>query len=348
LHNRAAEGFAFGMLSTGQLLQEFRIGGTVEGCEGQTMKIESIVQRQVLGRKVQGIAAALLPFEADGRIAVEAFQNHLRATHRAGLMNAVNMDTGYVNYLNASEKLDVLRWTREALDKDVQFVGGAYIEGQAGDIVELYRKQMDAIVAHGGIPIVFQTSRLHGKSSAEKASTYAAMCRGYPHVLAFELGPVFAPNGEIFDEETIRRLMDIPEIKGMKHSSLERLTELKRLALRDALRPEFRIYTGNDLGINMIEYGSDYLLGLATFAPEKFAERDRLWETGDPGYYALSDALQYLGNVAFRAPVPAYKHSAAVFLHLAGRTPSDLTHPKNPRRPEWEAEILRDCARRLA
>ncbi len=97
----------------------------------------------------------------------------------------------------------------------------------------------------------------------------------------------------------------------------------------------------------MIEYGSDYLLGLATFAPEKFAERDRLWETGDPGYYALSDALQYLGNVAFRAPVPAYKHSAAVFLHLVGRIPSDRTHPKNPRRPAWEAETLRDCARRL-
>jgi 4-hydroxy-tetrahydrodipicolinate synthase len=166
-------------------------------------------------------------------------------------------------------------------------------------------------------------------------------------VLAFELGQIFAPNGEIFDEETFRRLLDIPEIKGMKHSSLDRLIELKRLALRDAHRPEFRIYTGNDLGINMIEYGSDYLLGLATFAPEKFAERDRLWETGDPGYYALSDALQYLGNVAFRAPVPAYKHSAAVFLHLAARIPSALTHLKNPRRPAWEAEILRDCARRL-
>jgi dihydrodipicolinate synthase/N-acetylneuraminate lyase len=311
------------------------------------MKIESIVQRQFLGRKVQGIAAALLPFRADGRIAVEALQNHLRATHRAGLMNAVNMDTGYVNYLNDSEKLDVLRWTREALGKDVQFVGGAYIEGQTGDIVELYRKQMDSIVAHGGIPIVFQSSRLHGKSSAEKASTYTAMCRGYPHVLAFELGPVFAPNGEIFDEETFRRLLDIPEIKGMKHSSLDRLLELERLAVRDAHRPEFRIYTGNDLGINMIEFGSDYLLGLATFAPEKFAERDRLWESGDPGYYALSDALEYLGNVAFRAPVPAYKHSAAVFLHLAARIPSDRTHPKNPRRPAWEAEILRDCARRL-
>ena len=48
-----------------------------------------------------------------------------------------------------------------------------------------------------------------------------------------------------------------------------------------------QIYTGNDLGINMIEYGSDYLLGLATFAPESFAERDRLWEAGDPAYYAF-------------------------------------------------------------
>ena len=312
------------------------------------MKIGSIVQRQQLGRKVHGIAAALLPFEADGRIAVEAFQNHLRATDRAGLMNAVNMDTGYVNCLSDSEKQDVLRWTKEALEKNVPFVAGAYIEGQTGDIVELYRKQMDVIVGHGGVPILFQTSRLQGKTSAEKAARYAAMCRGYPHVLAFELGQMFAPNGEIFAEETFRRLMDIPEIKGMKHSSLDRLLELERLAVRDAYRPDFRIYTGNDLGINMIEFGSDYLLGLATFAPEKFAERDRLWETSDPGYYALSDALQYLGNVAFRAPIPAYKHSAAVFLHLAGRIPSDLPHPKNPRRPAWEAEVLRDCARRLA
>jgi dihydrodipicolinate synthase/N-acetylneuraminate lyase len=159
---------------------------------------------------------------------------------------------------------------------------------------------------------------------------------------------MFAPNGEIFDEETVRRLMDIPELKGMKHSSLDRTIELSRLALRDSERPDFRIYTGNDLGINMIEYGSDYLLGLATFCPERFAERDRMWETGDAAYYALSDALQHLGNVAFRAPVPAYKHSAAVFLHLTGKIPSDRSHPRNPKRPAWEAEMLKDCAHRLA
>ena len=311
------------------------------------MNIEHLAKRQICGRKVQGIAAALLPYEQEGRVAVEAFQRHLEHTHRAGLMNAVNMDTGYVNYLSEPEKLEVLRWTRDALGKDTPFVAGAYIEGQAGDLVSLYRRQMDAIVACGAIPILFQTSRLHGKTAGEKIAVYQAAARGYAHVLAFELGSMFAPIGEIFDEDTFLELMNIPEIKGLKHSSLDRLVELRRLSLKDAHRPDFRIYTGNDLGINMIEYGSDYLLGLATFAPEKFAERDRLWNEGDAAYYALSDALQHLGNNAFRAPVPAYKHSAAVFLHLRDQIPSSLTHLKSAQRPNWEQEIMRDCARRL-
>jgi len=311
------------------------------------MQIEEMMWRQKPRRKVQGISAALLPFETDGRVAVEAFQKHLVTTQRAGLTNAVNMDTGYVNYLSDREKSEVLAWTREALDKEVAFVAGTYIEGQEGDVVALYRREMDRIVAHGGVPILFQTRRLHGKSAQEKAEVYRAACQGFAQVLAFELGTMFAPNGEIFDEEMVRRLMDIPELKGMKHSSLDRTIELSRLALRDAHRPDFRIYTGNDLGINMTEYGSDYLLGLATFCPERFAERDRLWEVGDAAYYALSDALQHLGNIAFRAPVPAYKHSAAVFLHLMGRIPSALPHPENPKRPAWEPEILSDCTRRL-
>ena len=189
--------------------------------------IESVAQRRRLRRKVQGIAAALLPYESDGRVAVEAFQQHLIATHRAGLMNAVNMDTGYVNYLTDAEKQDVLRWTREALGKDVPFVAGAYIEDRAGDIVALYRQQVDSIVSFGGIPILFQTVRLRGAPAREKAAAYQSVCRGYPHVLAFELGPMFASNGELFDEETVRRLMDIPEIKGMKHSSLDRSTRTR-------------------------------------------------------------------------------------------------------------------------
>src|SRR5579862_836844 len=309
--------------------------------------IQSLGQRQKLGRKVQGIAAALLPYRADGQVDVDAYQKHLIATQKVNLTNAVNMDTGYVNLLTENDKHEVLGWTREAMGKNVSFVAGAHIENLEGDIVALYRQQLDTIVGYGALPILFQTARLHGKSAKEKVAIYTAACEGYPQVLAFELSPRFASNGAIFDEHTVRGLLEIPELKGMKHSSLDRLLELDRLALRDAHRPEFRIYTGNDLGISMIEYGSDYLLGLATFAPELFAERDRLWETGDARYYELSDALQHLGNVAFREPIAAYKHSAAIFLHLTGRISTDLTHPKSPVRPPWEAEILQDCIRRL-
>jgi dihydrodipicolinate synthase/N-acetylneuraminate lyase len=311
------------------------------------LNIELLLARRKPGRKVKGIAASLLPYREDGIVAVEAFQANLIATHRCGLMNAVNMDTGYVNFLSEAEKQDVLRWTREALGDKVPFVAGAYVENQTGDLVGLYRREIERIIAQGGTPILFQTARLHGRSPQEKARVYENTCRDFLEVLAFELGPMFAANGEIFDEETVRRLMDIPQITGIKHSSLNRLLELERLSLRERYRPDFRIYTGNDLGINMIEFGSDYLLGLAAFAPEKFAARDRLWEVGDSQYYALSDALQYLGNFAFRDPVPAYKHSAAIFLHAIGKIPSNRAHPQNPKRPAWEGEVLMDCARRL-
>jgi 4-hydroxy-tetrahydrodipicolinate synthase len=311
------------------------------------MQIEQMMGRIKPRRKITGMAAALLPFEEDGTIAVEAFQNHLRRTHDAGLINAVNMDTGYVNYLSEKEQQQVLQWTRDALPKNSKFVAGAYIEGLEGDVVSLYRGKIEQIVAHGGTPIIFQTARLHAQPAREKIKSYSEICRGFVEVLGFELSPVFAPNGEIFDDETIGGLMQIPELVGLKHSSLNRMKELERLALRDKVRPEFKIYTGNDLAINMVEYGSDYLLGLATFAPERFAKRDALWEAGDAGYYELSDALQHLGNIAFRPPVPAYKHSAAIFLHLTGSIPSDKTHPRNCTRPAWETELMRECAQRL-
>lgn len=299
------------------------------------------------GRRIEGIAAALLPLRADGSIAEDDFIRHLRATQAAGLKNAVNMDTGYANLVADAEKERVLALTRDALGDGTEFVAGAFIEGRDGDIVTLYRREMDRIAGYGGTPILFQTSRLHERPAVEKVAAYGQICRGYPSVLGFELGRMFAPNGEIWDEETFRGMLDIPELTGAKHSSLSKQVELRRLELRDRYRPDFRVFTGNDLGIDMVEYGSDYLLGLATFCPEKFAERDRLWEAGDPAYLEMAEALQYLGCVAFRNPVPAYKHSAAHFLHMQGRISTAETHPESPKRPDWEPEILRSCLERL-
>jgi len=311
-----------------------------------TSSLARLHARRQLGRKPIGMAAVLLPFREDGSIAADAYQACVRETLDAGLTPAVNMDTGYANLLSAEEKAYVLGLAQEAAEGR-PFVGGAFIEGQDGDVVALYRKEMDAVVAHGGTPILFQTTKTHGLSTGDKVDVYARAAQGYETVYAFELGKMFAPNGEIWDLETMEGIMQIPEIKGAKHSSLDRLQELARLDLKDRVRPEFRIFTGNDLGIDMIEYGSDYLLGLAAFSPAKFAERDRLWAAGDAAYLQVADALQLLGNIAFRPPVPAYKHSAATFLHLLGKIPTAKTHPRSPERPAWETEIMCDCAVRL-
>jgi dihydrodipicolinate synthase/N-acetylneuraminate lyase len=310
------------------------------------MTLHDLHGRRQFGRQPTGMAAMLLPFEADGSIAKAAYQTCLRETLDVGLTPAVNMDTGYANLLTAEEKLYVLDIAQEAAEGQA-FLGGAFIEGEEGDPVDLYRREMDAIVEHGGTPILFQTTKTHGLSAAEKVDVYARAAKGYDAVYAFELGKMFAPNGEIWDLKTVEGIMGIPEIKGAKHSSLDRILEVQRLDLKDRVRPDFLVLTGNDLGIDMIEYGSDYLLGLATFSPAKFAERDRLWAAGDPAYLAVADALQLLGNVAFRTPVPAYKHSCAHFLHLLGKISTSKTHPRSPERPPWEAEIMRDCAQRL-
>jgi len=105
--------------------------------------------------------------------------------------------------------------------------------------------------------------------------------------------------------------------------------------------------TGNDLAIDMVTYGSDYLLGLSTFAPEEFAKRDVMWEAGDAGFYELNDILQYLGFFAFRAPVPAYKHTAAQFLKLRGWIQTSLTHPQSPHRPDSDVAILENLLGQL-
>lgn len=310
------------------------------------MSLSALHAQRKIGRKPVGMAAVLLPFEEDGSIAAEAYQNCLRETLEVGLTPAVNMDTGYANLISPEEKTYVLELAQEAAEGR-PFIAGAFVEGMEGPQVDLYRTQMDEIVRFGGTPILFQTSRSHDLGPVEKVELYRQICEGYDAVYTFELGKMFAPNGEIWDLETMAGIMSIPQVKGSKHSSLDRVQELARLELRDRIRPDFQILTGNDLGIDMIEYGSDYLLGLATFLPGKFAERDALWAANDDRYLAVADAIQLLGNIAFRPPVPAYKHSCAIFLHLLGKIPTSKTHPRSPERPSWEVEILRDCAQRL-
>jgi dihydrodipicolinate synthase/N-acetylneuraminate lyase len=294
-------------------------------------------------RKITGYSAALLPFRADGAIDWDGFCAHVARTAATGLVPAVNMDTGFGNLIDEQTRVEVLRRTRDTIPGQL-FTAGAFVPSQSGDAFapDAYYRQLDQIQAFGGIPTIFQSFGLTGLPTAQLIAAYAAFGRHAPQFIAFELGTMFVPFGRIYELATYEGLLGIKECLGAKHSSLSRQLEWKRLALRDRIRPNFKVFTGNDLAIDMVMYGSDYLLGLSTFAPDYFALRDRCWLEGDPRFYELNDLLQYLGHFAFRAPVPAYKHSAAQFLKLRGWINCDHTHPASLTRPATDIEILQN------
>ncbi|HEY3788861.1 MAG TPA: dihydrodipicolinate synthase family protein, partial [Urbifossiella sp.] len=299
-------------------------------------------------RKITGLSAVLLPFTEAGGIDWRGFAAHLERTAAAGLIPAVNMDTGYVNLLDDAAKLAVLNRTQETLGSR-PFAAGAFVGDQLGAPfnLEAYLRAMEPIVERGGTPVIFQSFGLTELPDAELIAAYASLGRHCNRFIAFELGTMFAPFGKIHSLDAYRGLLGIGECIGAKHSSLSRDLEWRRLQLRDELRPDFQVFTGNDLAIDMVMYGSDYLLGLSTFAPDLFAKRDHFWHTGDSRFHELNDVLQYLGFLAFREPVPAYKHSAAMFLKLRGWLDCDAPHPKSPRRPDSDRELLRRILEQL-
>lgn len=303
------------------------------------------LQLVVPRRKIMGISAILLPFENAGQVDWSGFDQHLHRTFDAGLIPAVNMDTGYANLIDEATRTEVLRRSQQiAAGRD--FVAGVFVADQSGApfAPDAYRQGIDSIQSASGIPIFFQSFGLIELPDAPVVDAYRKLAADCDSFLFFELGKVFAPFGRIYSLDVYEQLMQIPNAIGAKHSSLQREPEWQRLKLRNRVRPDFKVFTGNDLAIDMVMYGSDYLLGLSTFAPDAFARRDAMWEAGDARFYELNDLLQYLGAFGFRDPAPAYKHSAAMFLKLRGMIAESHPHPESPRRPDSDLSVLAEIA----
>ena len=299
-------------------------------------------------RKITGMSAVLVPFTADGAIHWSAVESHVARTHEAGLTPAVNMDTGYVQLLAEPDKERVLDLA--AAVTGGQFVAGAYVADATGTAFDLdaYLRAAGAIAERGGTPVIFPSHGLNELDDDGWVEAHGAIAARLNEFIGFELGPMFVPYGRIVSLDAYRALIQISQCIGAKHSSLSRELEWDRLKVRGELRKDFKVFTGTDLAIDRVMYGSDYLLGLSTFAPEAFATRDRMWATGDPRFYELNDGLQYLGTFAFRDPVPAYRHDAAMCFELRGWAKTDATPPGVPRRPASDRAVLAAILERLS
>jgi dihydrodipicolinate synthase/N-acetylneuraminate lyase len=298
-------------------------------------------------RRIRGISAVLLPFTPSGDVDYDGLAAHVQRTAAAGIVPAVNMDTGYGHLLDNGTRRRVLEVARDVVGtaSSLPFgglVAGACVVDEAGAAFDeqAYAAQLSMITAADATPVIFPSWGLNSGEDRDVVARLTVLAKHSPQFIGFELAKAFHPAGRVLSLEAYQSLMEMPNCLGAKHSSLSRRLEWDRLALRNRVRPNFHVFTGNDLAIDMVRYGSDWLLGLSTAWPEAFALRDQWWAEGDRRFDELDDCLQALGDFAFRWPVPAYKHSMAQFLALRGLIGCDATHPGSLPRPSVDRDVL--------
>ena len=220
-------------------------------------------------RTITGMSAVLLAFTPDGDVDWTAVEAHVARTVAAGLTPAVNMDTGYVQLLDVADKARVLDLTAEVTGGD--FVAGAYVADEPGVAVRprrlppaVWRDRRAGRNARA-VPLVrAQHARRRRMGGGPDVDRHP--CRSVRRVRTRQR--CSCPTVGSHRSTPTRAMMGIgscasgPSIRRSVVSS-----NGTGSTLRDRVRPDFTVFTGNDLAIDMVMYGSDYLLGLSTFAP---------------------------------------------------------------------------------
>ncbi|MCU1354147.1 MAG: hypothetical protein JWM05_3356, partial [Acidimicrobiales bacterium] len=166
------------------------------------------------GRAITGVSAVLLPFADDGTVDLDSFEALVVRTVDAGLVPAVNMDTGYVNLLTPAERTAVLdRATavlpapaadrgdggRSGAPEALRLVAGAFVDDLAGDgwDPDATGRAIDSVATAGAVPVVFPSHGLASLGPDEMVDAYRWIGERCDRFIAFELGEVFSPAGRI-------------------------------------------------------------------------------------------------------------------------------------------------------
>jgi hypothetical protein len=297
-------------------------------------------------RRIDGSAALPVWLGPSGRLDLPGLADRLQATFAAGLTPAVNLFGGSVERLGPDQQTDVLA-TAAGVARGRRFIAGTRPTDDAAPLAVRYGRAIDAVVRQGGTPLLLPIAELTALDGDGLAHLWRRATSGHRGVLVIEMSGAFAAPAPLYAAAVIPRLLDIDSLGGLVHASLDREAEWGRVEARDVARPDFRIYSGHERALDMVVYGSDYLLGTAGCAPEAFAARDRAWRDGRPVGYELNDALQALGSLLYRPPVGGARHGAVQWLQARGVVGLVAPVPGVQRRPDSDLALYRDLAERL-
>ncbi|MEO5820037.1 MAG: hypothetical protein ABIT71_05990, partial [Vicinamibacteraceae bacterium] len=266
-------------------------------------------------RTIDGCGALPVWLGPLGRLDLSGLNARLQATFAASLTPAVNLFGGSVERLGREQRADVLA-TAAGVARGRRFIAGTWPTEDAAPLAVRYGRAIDAVVRQGGTPLLLPIAELAALDGDGLAHLWRQATSGHRGVLVIEMADAFEAPAPLYSTGVVTRLLDIPSLGGLVHASLDRGAEWARIEARDAARPDFRIYSGHERALDMVAYGSDYLLGTAGCAPEAFAARDRAWRAGEAVGFELNDILQALGTLLHRSPIGGARHGALQWLQV--------------------------------
>jgi 4-hydroxy-tetrahydrodipicolinate synthase len=264
--------------------------------------------------------ATVLPLTAEGEIDEPELRRYIQWIAGQGIRAvAVNVDTGEGPHLWHDEKLRVLRIYKEELaGRGIPIVAGlgASFTAQAVRYAREYRDAgADAflvfpITAYLGQPLDPEIPVRYHRAVAEAA--------GLPMVI-FTLQP--ALGGTDFADETLRRLIEIPEVVAIK----EALFDAKRFReIVDVVRTASRritVLTGNDNFIweSYLLGAEGALLGACAVTTRTHVEVHAAAMRGDwATARERGDRIQKVVDAIFAAPVRDYRARCKEVLVMQG------------------------------
>ena len=243
-----------------------------------------------LAERLDGGLIPAVPVPFRGReidlAAQRAYATWMAAQPVAGV--AVWAHTGRGPHLSAEQRRVVLEGWREALPDRVVVVGARDITMA----IEARRGKADALLA---FPQATDTVPYHQRLGRELP------------VIAFYL--YGAAGGVDYDDATLHRILELPEVIGIKVATLDSVMTFQRIAavLRD--HPAKLLITGEDrfLGYSLLLGAKAALIGMGAALPDLQADLIRArWAEDWSRFVALSELCDRFSQVTFIQPMEGY------------------------------------------
>jgi 4-hydroxy-tetrahydrodipicolinate synthase len=294
--------------------------------------------------KLRGsLPASLCPFRADLSIDEDAFAGHVRWLVDASKGGGVvcNGHAGEVASLTRAERKRVVEVAVREAKGRAPVVAGVYTDS-VPDAVALAR---DAEAAGASAILLFPPPVLGGGGNRTEVMVYEF---AKSVASAIDIGVVifqYPIAGLGYPTEILLRLLDIPNVVGVKEGSDHLPTYERNLREIKKTRPEVSVLTTNNTMLfASTALGADGILsGSGSVVADLHAELFEAVQGGDlQAARAVNDRIWHLTQVFYCDPPVNMHNRMKVALEYLGRQPKAVVRPPlQPIRPDEKERIIR-------